>query len=375
MTKQINQQGFSLEYDVHAFPALPAYSIGGDSYQELKRLLAPLGKRVFLLGGEKALRAGLEQVQKALADSDVQLTVRTYTGEPTRSQARQLAEEVLGLGVNVVLGMGGGRALDAAKAVGHYANVPVFTLPTIPATCAAISALSVMYDEDSKDQGPFLFLRHPPVHVLLHTGILAASPAKYLRAGIGDSISKHVESHFKAGDHTELTYEDLLGLSIAGMGYETLMRIGRAAMQDAKAGIDSPVYRLACQCCIITPGLVSILVKEALNGALAHALYYTFKYHHGIADCLHGEVVAWGSLVQLVLEGKAEKALKLKSLLSSLEIPVSLEQMGVTLKEVLPHIREVLAQPDMLSAPYQISEYMVQHALEKTEWLSIRKGG
>ena len=44
-------------------------------------------------------------------------------------------------GVNVLAGVGGGKALDTAKAVAEYLKVPVATIPTIAANDAPCSAL------------------------------------------------------------------------------------------------------------------------------------------------------------------------------------------------------------------------------------------
>lgn len=354
----------------HVSPALPNYTIGVNAYDNLGALIYLHGKKVLIIGGLNALNAGLKYVEEALQGSGIKLLVEIYTGEPTRFQAKKLADEARKSGADIILGIGGGRAIDAAKAAGYYAYLPVFTLPTIPATCAAITALSVMYDDERE---PFLFLRQSPEHVFIHTGILAASPPEYLRAGIGDSIAKHVESAYKAGDYTGLDYEDLLGLYIATMGYDTLLSIGEKAIEAAKESKDNSEYRLACECCIVNTGIVSILLKEALNGALAHSLYYALKHENGISNYLHGEIVAWGSIVQLVMEGSSGKAIELMDFLNNLNIPISLANMGSSIEAIKPKLKEVLNQPDMLGTP--VSEYALQHAIEKTEWLSMRKAG
>ena len=45
---------------------------------------------------------------------------------------------------DVVFGIGGGKTLDAAKAVSYYENVPIIIVPTIASTDAPCSALSVI---------------------------------------------------------------------------------------------------------------------------------------------------------------------------------------------------------------------------------------
>ena len=332
---------------------LPQWTIGDDAYSGIADLILPLGNRALLIGGNRALAAGFEELRRTAGSRGVFITVSPFTGEPTLERARELAQTAKEAQAGVILGMGGGKAIDAAKAAAYFAGLPVITLPTIAATCAAVTALCVVHHPSGAALSPFLFLDAPPLHAFLHTGILAASPAQYLRAGIGDSLAKHVESAFKSAN-TALRFEDRLGLSIAKMGYESLLGTGLAAYSDARQGLDSPDFRLVCEVCVVNTGLVSLLVKESFNGGLAHSLYYVLREHAPFCGLLHGDLVAWGSLVQLMLEGKEAEAGRLAGFLKSLKVPVSLHGMGMY--EVSPALLDVfkqaLYQQDMADAPW-----------------------
>lgn len=352
--------------------SLPPFTVGSDAYAGIAEVIRPFGVKALLIGGQKALAAGLGTLQAAVADKGITLIVSPFSGECTRSKAKELADTALGMEAGVLLGMGGGKALDNAKAAAHYAGLPVITLPTIAATCAAVTALCVMHHPESMAHDPFLFLDRPPVHAFLHTGILAASPAMYLRAGIGDSLAKYVESAFNA-ESGELSYTDRLGLSIARLGYETLLSVGIAALGDAKAGRDSVAFRLSCQCCIVNTGLVSLLVAERLNGALAHSLFYALREHPALSGYLHGDLVAWGCLVQLSLERKTREAQLLSKFLQEISVPVSLHEMGIPLPDpaLAALLPDVLKQPDMAGLPFHVSEAALLEAVHETE--SFRK--
>jgi len=356
-------------------PPPPPFTVGPEAFLDLARQPLLQGGRVLLLGGEKALAAGLLPLQEALAGAGCMLTVMPFSGESTMDAAKEAAHAARSVGACAVMGMGGGRALDTAKAGAHFAGLPVFTLPTIPATCAAVTALSVVHQPGQEGYDPFLFLDGPPAHAYLHTRILAASPPAFLRAGIGDSLAKHVEASFKATG-AELPYSDLLGLSVARAGYDTLLSVGAQALSDACRGSDSAAYRLAVQCCVVNTGLVSLLVREPFNGGLAHALYYVLHELPAFAAALHGEMVAWGSLVQLCLERKIPQARALRAFLRALGSPASLQDFGTRPDEpgFLARLPLALRQSDMEDAPVRPSLGMLLDAVRCAEALDSPEG-
>lgn len=352
--------------------AHPPSTVGPLAYDRVWDVMRIYGARALLIGGEKALAAGHDPLEKALNGSGATLWTWIFSGEATPATAREAAESAKSLGADIILGMGGGRAIDTAKAAAHFAGLPAMAFPTIPATCAAVTALAVLHQQGKEAYDPFLFLDTPPKHVFLHTGILAAAPDRYLRAGIGDSLAKHVESAFKAGQET-LAFGDRLGLAVADFGYETLLQVGKEALEDAGEGLDTPAFRLACEICVINTGLVSLLVHERFNGGLAHALYYALEELPAFKDSLHGDVVAWGSLVQLCLEGKEEKALTLGRFLRSLRIPGTLRAYGLQADDpaLLKRLPRVLDQPDMEKTPYPVDRAMLRRAIFLAESLDV----
>lgn len=350
--------------------AHPPFTVGPMAYGGVADAMRPYGLRGILIGGQKALAAGFYPLQEAVTPAGVTLAVQPFVGEATVETAQEMAEAAKSFGADVILGMGGGRAIDTAKAAAHYTGKPVITLPTIPATCAATTALSVLHHPGLSAYDPFLFLDAPPRHVFLHTGILAAAPAMYLRAGIGDSAAKHVEAVYKAGQE-QLSYNDRLGLSIARMGYEGLMEVGEEALGDAQQGKDSVAFRLACQLCVINTGLVSLLVQDRFNGGLAHALYYALHELPQLAGNLHGDLVAWGSVVQLCLEGKEDKARALKRFIRALGIPATLGELGLNIKDanLLALLPQALKQQDMADIPYPVDVQMLVSAISSADAL------
>lgn len=345
---------------------LTPFVAGPEAYQALPGLAEPFGERLLLIGGERAMAAASGRLLAALRGSGLQLVDSIVAPKVVSfDAARSLALQAHALDAQLILGMGGGRALDTAKAAAELAGLPVVCLPTIAATCAATSGLSVLYRADGSFDR-FLFLGRPPLSALIDTEVLKKAPVCYLRAGIGDSLSKHVEALFSARG-ASLHFTDQLGLSIADGLFDRLLSLGGDALRDADKQQEAALIS------IVSVGYVSQLVQEGFNGALAHSLYYALEPLLMGKELLHGEFVAWGALCQLWLDNQQQKALRLRDFLQAIGIPVSLAEMGLDAQDAVlrSHALQAAQQPDMALLPYPVSGEMIHRAIDAIEQLSM----
>ncbi len=207
------------------------YTIGTDAYEKVPKICRSVGKRVFLIGGAKALQAARGVLEEAIAEVIWKSWIRCFLEKSVPMPGLRTWRNVrFNVKADMIFGMGGGKALDTAKGAAYKAELPVFTFPTIAATCAAATALSVVYKEDGNFDS-FYFYDRPARHCFIQLPVIADAPAKYLRAGMGDTIGKYFECHFAArGD--QLAHSSALGREISNLCYRPLLVHGVQALND-----------------------------------------------------------------------------------------------------------------------------------------------
>jgi len=349
------------------------YTIGEDVYKAIPSICSIYGDKLQIIGGNKAIGEALSELKANLENSNIQiLEPLFYGGECTYENMMSLAKQSKENGATIIAGVGGGKAIDTAKGVASLLNLPIITIPTIAATCAATTKLSVVYDSNHKFT-EFMFYDNPPLHTFINSKIISKAPTKYLRAGMGDTLAKHYECTFSArGD--KLNYVSGLGRTISNMCAEPLFIYGKTALQDCESNLVTHSLEQVIQANIVNTGMVSLLVDEEYNGAVAHSLFYGLTLlPHIEKNYLHGDVVAYGILVQLMIDKQSEEAKKIHGYLSDWGCPVSLSHIGVTLdsEAITPVLKETIISPDMEHLPYKIDEAMVYEGILMVEDLNL----
>lgn len=350
-----------------------SYSIGVNVYSEVEKICQPFGKRIFLIGGETALQKCEEILRKALQRTSLEIVgTKLYGHDCTYSNIHELAQAAKDLEVEMIFGMGGGKALDTAKAVAHKLSIPIFTFPTIASTCAATTALSVVY-KDNGDFECFEFFERPAQHSFIDLKVIAQAPAKYLRAGMGDTIGKYFECHLASrNDHLE--HSSLLGRTISNNCYFPVIEHGIKAYEDCLQDKVSYELEQVVLANIVTTGMVSVLVIDDYNCAIAHSVYYGLVLIEGFEEkYLHGDVVAYGVLVQLAIDGQDEVLGQVRAFMKALHIPTTLAEMSVRLDRIGLEgvLEEIVNGPDMLHLPYKVDKDMIYEAMKKVEEAAI----
>lgn len=291
-------------------------------------------RRAFILGGRTALSVALPKIEAGLKEEHVGYRIEPFSGHcilDTCSRLRRRAEEA---DAEAIVGVGGGKALDTAKLVADQMNLPVVTVPTSAATCAAYAVLSVIYAGNG-DVLRSTFHQREVQAVLVDMELLVRHcPPRMLAAGIADAAAKYPEIAFSIAyaPDWEKSVLPAAALALARFSWEAFEQKGAQAVRDVRAGRNSgEVEDCVCQSIAVT-GTVSSLVSGGRQLAIAHTLYDGVCKHFKEQQTafLHGEIVSAGIPLQLHVNGadpaEVERA---RAFLSALGTPVRLSDLGI----------------------------------------------
>ena len=294
--------------------------------RELKRL--GFSGRVILIAGGTAQRVLQPIWNTVLPAEGIEPLVYPFGGECSAEEVTRLVNLAAGSGAVAVVGAGGGKASDTARAVADELNLPAILTPTLASTDSPCSALSVMYDTGGTVEG-FRFYNRHPLLVLVDTTVIARAPKRFLVGGLGDALATWFEartvrescSHTMVGGLPSTT-----GTALAKLCCDILLADGPAACAAVEAGATTPALERVVE----ANNLLSGLGFESGGLALAHAV------HNGITAIptshafIHGEKVAFGLLTQLVLEGRPQADHCCHSAkVRGVGLPITLAEVGV----------------------------------------------
>ncbi len=344
------------------------YLQGKGAIYHLGQKAAPFGTRAYVVGGRTALSVAGDKVRKSLEANGIEVALLDDSvKECTHSAVQALADKARHSNVHFVVGVGGGKAIDAAKTVAWRLKVPAVTVGTQCATNADASAESVIYTEDHRFLEALKLPRNPVV-VIEDTELLCRAPAKFLVRGMGDALSTKFEAEAYA--EARRTRQDgavptAAALALADACFASLMENGAKAVKDATSGTHSHEVDQVIE----AVKLSSALAFENTGCALAHALHNGLT-RTGQVRGEHGEIVAYGTIVQMVYEKRPRDEIqKVVRWCEKVGLPTRLKAIGDPSKAALRQAAEHACDkdPDARNMPERIRPSDLLEVIDRVE--------
>jgi glycerol dehydrogenase len=312
---------------LRTFGAPARYAQGPGAAEALGPALAGWTRRAAAVVDPAAADLLGARLEAAAREAGVALDLQRFGGECTEAEIARQTEFARAAGAGAIVAAGGGKAIDAGKGAAAALGLPLAVLPTIASNDAPTSSIYVVYDEAHRVVGARPMGRSPDL-VLVDTEVIARAPARFLRAGIGDGLSKTFEARqcLRAGGANFFDGRPPeAALALADRGWEILRADAEAALAACGTGEPTPAFERVVEAAVLLSGL------GFENGGLSltHALLRGLSAEPSLARALHGELVAYGLLVQLTLERREAAFLDdLRGFLRRIGLPVSLRDLG-----------------------------------------------
>lgn len=346
---------------VRAFGAVHRYYQGPGALQLVGEVVAGLGRQPVLVCD--AIVAGL--VRPAIGAAMPWLEVQ---GDVTRAMVQGLvAQARRGAVPDVVLAAGGGKGVDAGKAVSRELGARLVVLPTSASNDGPCSESFVYYDDQHRMESVEHLPRNPDA-VIVDTQVLVRAPRALLVSGIGDALCKLYEGDQarRAGGLNLFGGRNTLAAAHLSQACEQAIRAhavpGLAALDT---GAPDAHFEQLTEALVLLAGLAF----ENSGLSIAHSMTRGFTRVPQIAAVLHGQQVGYGLLVQFMLERRPQAFMQQQlDFHRAVGLATSLAELGSSAEAAvlqtiadgamtaphLKHFERPLAAPDFVAAMHAL---------------------
>jgi glycerol dehydrogenase len=342
------------------------YIQGEDELLNLGEYISEFSDCALLVASEVDQNRVQRYIDQSLTNHAIKIISSKFKEECTRKEIDRMVKLAEEHSCGVIVGLGGGKALDTAKAAGHLLKKPVIIVPTIAATDAPTSKLAIIYSVNGAFE-EYFHLRKNPDLVLVDTGVIARAPTRFLVSGMGDALSTYFEArsclrsgadNMSGGKSTKAAY------AIASACYETLM----AESIKAKAACDVNVVTTALENIVEANILLSGLGFESSGLAACHSIHNGLTALEETHHYFHGEKVAFGVIVHLILENAPKEELdSVIQYCKSVGLPTCLGDLSITdtSKERIMMVAEAACAPGetIYNMPFTVTTESVYAAI------------
>jgi len=318
------------------FGAPRRYVQGAGVLTHIGQELAGLGQSAVVLADPRVQTLVGDTIATAAAQAGVVTSPLQFGGEVTYAEVERLLGVLDDAKPDIVVAAGGGKTIDTGKLLSRTLDARFVSVPTVASNDSPTSHIAVVYDEAHKLVGVEEAKSNPDL-VLVDTAIIAKAPLRLLSAGIGDALVKpfEVEQCMRAnGKNVFGATSPLAALALARTCYDTVRAHTKPAYAAMARGVVDHHLEALVEACVLMSGLAF----ESGGLSVSHGMTRGLSAIPSIARALHGHQVAYGLLVQLVLEARDAAFMQdITEFYRDAQLPLTLADLGYVAQSAAEH--------------------------------------
>jgi glycerol-1-phosphate dehydrogenase [NAD(P)+] len=290
--------------------------IGHDAIDQVPAVCSDLGigKSVLVISGRHTLDYAGKRICDLLSEKS---DVKTFIADTINMEVIGKAE-IEARGVDLLVGVGGGRVIDTAKIVAYNLDRQFISVPTAASHDGIASARASV----PMESGSVSLEAQPPIAIVADTGIIAGAPHRLMAAGCADIIS-----NYTAILDWELSHR-LRGEPVSEYAVALSRMTAELLMKNAK-GIKPHHEETAW---FVIKALVSSGVAMSIAGSSRPGSGGEHKFGHALerlapGKALHGEACGIGTIITMYLHGGDWKAIR--GALKDIGAPTTPADLGI----------------------------------------------
>ena len=143
------------------FASPSRYIQGENALFENAKTILELGDHPILLCDQLVYELVGEKFEKYLLRFGFEVLPVFFNGEASDNEINRVVSLGKEQGCNLIIGLGGGKTIDSAKAIADLLRSPVVIAPTIASTDAPVSALYVLYTDEGAFERYIFYSKNP----------------------------------------------------------------------------------------------------------------------------------------------------------------------------------------------------------------------
>ncbi|WP_405014109.1 iron-containing alcohol dehydrogenase family protein [Kitasatospora sp. NBC_01539] len=238
----------------------------------------------------------------------------------TLDSAVRLADQMRGGHFDALVGLGGGKIIDAAKYAAARVGLPVVAVATNLAHDGICSPVSIL----DNDAGRGSYGVPSPIGIVVDLDVIRKAPQRFVAAGIGDVIS-----NISACADWELSHR-VTGEPVDGLAVAMARSAGENLLRHPGCLEDQDLLMTLSEALVLSGIAMNIAGSTRPSSGACHEISHALDVLHPKRSAQHGEQVGLGAAFASFLRGERELTGLIVERLASHGLPVTADEIGFT---------------------------------------------